>query len=399
MASGAFHAARDVGMDGYGSGGELVNVGHCNCASLGSRYLRRAAFAGLGVSALLACGFMILSRSSRLEPKRNVLTGRMLIEDTSDVHRVVAENIINVSDRFFGGAADRNATSIIVEEYLGSVGQRLAAVPDAVHALESVRISGQHKDVVLQMLRLLVDPRLQHIGLDVAHAVRDCACNDPEDMKHHIAQKLAPKKEEMIDLYADIFREPNRGLFEQASGFDHLLTPQRVRRMRTVDDGWKAYFGANSAALRSGFAKVGRNSVNTTASSARRLSPAMEPVLKAEQAVGIVGAVAEEADALLRIIRPICKMFQHDLNVPPVVTSGIGAVDYLLETASCELNAFLDKGNPVELVGCPLEFGSQGFDALREVFALVGILGDNDAKNGKQGNHNGDKTVHWGILA
>lgn len=228
----------------------------------------------------------------------------------------------------------------------------------------------------------------------------------------------------MRRLYYEVIPDPMRRLLGHGGGFEHLLTPERVRRMRTVDNGWKSYLSKNRLAASQrithdvgkstrrlassegawnlgGLGTVGGSLIQVPSQDSDGASspPAEGPVLRAEEAVGIVGAVAEEADMLLRIIRPLCKMFQHDLNVPPMVTSGIGAVDFILETVTCELNAYIDRLNPVEVVGCPLEFGSQGFDALREVFALTGILGDNDPTNGKQGNHNGDAKVEWGILA
>jgi len=68
----------------------------------------------------------------------------------------------------------------------------------------------------------------------------------------------------------------------------------------------------------------------------------------------------------------------------------------VIEMVDCELDAGAD-GNPVEALGCPLMSGSAAFDAAREALTLTGILGDNNPKNGHQGNHAGG-AEHEGIL-
>jgi len=120
------------------------------------------------------------------------------------------------------------------------------------------------------------------------------------------------------------------------------------------------------------------------------------PYQKAEEAFGIVKTAADEAEALMRIIKPTAKEFGHNLHVNPAVTSAIGAGDFLVEIVDCELDAGAD-GNPLEALGCPLMSSSAAFDAAREGLTLAGILGDNNPKNGKQGNHAGS-AEHEGIL-
>merc|ERR1711988_1974563 len=101
---------------------------------------------------------------------------------------------------------------------------------------------------------------------------------------------------------------------------------------------------------------------------------------------------------VVRMINPICKEFNHDLMINPAITTGIGAADFALEVADCELDAFADKMNPIEAMGCPAMAGSAGFDAMREVFTATGLLGDNNPENGEQGNHEGESKVHQGVL-
>merc|ERR1712070_284129 len=119
---------------------------------------------------------------------------------------------------------------------------------------------------------------------------------------------------------------------------------------------------------------------------------------KALEALGILGTVTAEADTIIRIINPICKEYSHDLLINPKITTGIGAADFIFQMADCEADAVADHMNPVEALGCPAMASSAGFDAMREVFAMTGVLGDNNPKNGKQGNHEGDEKVHDGVF-
>jgi len=122
------------------------------------------------------------------------------------------------------------------------------------------------------------------------------------------------------------------------------------------------------------------------------------PMKKAMEALGIIGTVAAEADTMVRIINPVCKEFNHDLAINPAITTGIGAADFMFQMADCELDAVADEMNPVEALGCPAMASSAGFDAMREVFSAVGLLGDNNPKNGEQGNHEGEARVHEGVF-
>lgn len=106
-----------------------------------------------------------------------------------------------------------------------------------------------------------------------------------------------------------------------------------------------------------------------------------------QQVLGIVAAACEEARCVLDILRPMAKMFAKDMNVNPLITSGVGLCAGILETITCELDGVADGMNPVEISTCPLQFGSAGMDALRFLFTLMGLQGDNKPGNGQQGYH------------
>jgi len=158
---------------------------------------------------------------------------------------------------------------------------------------------------------------------------------------------------------------------------------------------------ANTAASNSWYPSASSNTAYTQNSWVARSYGATttnRPLGMSMMIVGLIGAALSESTVLLRIMKPLAKMFHNDINVPPMVTSGLGASNAAFEIAACELNGVNDNFNPIEILMCPMEFASEGFDACRELFTLLGLLGDNNPANGRQGNHNGHDTEHYGIL-
>jgi len=276
-----------------------------------------------------------------------------------------------------------------------------------------VPISAEEKDSILRMLRYTSDARVQTIGVNVAHAIRDAGTDDHEVLKRHIAHKLAPRMAEMMRLHHEIFPAPMRKLLS-ASGddFEHVFSPKMIQLLKTMDDSWDDRLASNDkknaarllqAATTGGWgqatpapAAAAPTEVGTLASGIGGDST-IDAVDKAEEGIGIVAGVAEEVPVILRIIKPVTKMFGKDINLPPQATTAIGAVDAVTSIASCETKAGED-GNPIEAVGCIASAGSAGMDSLRYLFTLAGLLGDNNPANGEQGNHNGEDKEHLGIF-
>eukprot|EP00928_Gymnodinium_smaydae_P079234 TRINITY_DN6320_c4_g1_i1.p1 TRINITY_DN6320_c4_g1~~TRINITY_DN6320_c4_g1_i1.p1 ORF type:complete len:464 (+),score=92.57 TRINITY_DN6320_c4_g1_i1:89-1480(+) len=367
------------------------------------------------------------------------LTARQLLEHP-EVHDVVAGNLLSTQHEILGRSNDQGHVRRLVEENFRNLSQTLVELhPEIADVLDSTPITAQQKDAVVHAMRYLSDRRLQRLGFDVARIVRDARTDDPEVLKRHIAKKLGPRLGELRMLRAELFPDPAmRELLASGGGFEHLLHPRRIRFMRKVDDGWEAHFSMTPPELpraaevaiqhrRLGFMNSFFSPSTTPAPPMAWGAPITpqaptygynyqalpvpapapvhpgatttnHPLGLAETIVGLTGATLEEADALLRIIKPICKEFHHDLNVDPLVTSGIGAAAALFELTTCELNAATDNENPIEVVGCPLEYGSEGFDACRDLLTILGLLGDNDPSNGEQGNHNGETVIHKGIF-
>jgi len=357
-------------------------------------YFSRCVYAAaIGMLALTVC----IAHVEMVGPKSaDIVTGRMLLEDP-ELHGVVAGNILKVGQRHGLLGPDHH------EEVLSQVAEGFGSIvskPGNAELLGLMEFTEAEKAALLHMLGYLSDPRLQGIGLDVAHAVRDSSSDDPEAIKRSIAERLRPRLAEMSRLHQEAIPAVLRKFTDEGHGWKAILDPERRRISKSFNDAWdvRIFSAEGGGAVLSSVEEASRNHVNSKSGDiVKRLGFAEDTekpralkeldLVRANQAFGITTAVLEEARALLDILRSTSKMWKgKDLNMNPLLTSTIGGMDAIVGLVSCELDAALDHSS-LQAMTCLLQEGTQGMDALREFFALVGLLGDNRPGNGRQGNH------------
>jgi len=221
-------------------------------------------------------------------------------------------------------------------------------------------------------------------GVIVGHALRDSGSDDPEVMKQHVAKKLKPHRDELMSLYTEVMPKVIRNRHDKGDYFEDLFSkPERVRILKSFGDGWDARLSGDEEK------KVVERQL--------QFRPALFPTTTrhslalSEEIIGAVAAMFQEAECLLHMVRPMTKIFPgaKDLNVNPMMTSGVGFGAAASGISACFLDAYEDEGNPFEAILCPLQSAGEIFDMFRQPLAMIGLLGDNNPSNGKQGNHNG----------
>jgi hypothetical protein len=365
---------------------------------------RRATAAVLGAIALVACVVVAFSGVRETSESEQHITLRNLLE-SPDVHNVAANNIIKVQRRMTGVSDDAADVHKVVSLHFGKITRSLQdSIPGFSQTLDTASIKKTHHDAVVHAMRYLSDSRLQSIGLDMAHAVRDAKTDDHDTLKSHIVAALAPRKAEMTAMQQEMFPAEVRKLYDEQNtnvGFEDMLQPQKLRVMRSFDNSWDA-----------------RITSHDEDGEARKLSfldqtTTKAPLATALDVIGILGAVAQEVSVILRMIKPLTKIMpadgSHDLGISPMATTIIGFIDALFNTISCELDAAQDDDNPIEMVTCPLMSGSAAFDMMRLPLTHMGLLGDNVDPNGTprgqrdptwtQGEHSGPVNVTAAELA
>eukprot|EP00929_Paragymnodinium_shiwhaense_P048534 TRINITY_DN2452_c0_g1_i2.p1 TRINITY_DN2452_c0_g1~~TRINITY_DN2452_c0_g1_i2.p1 ORF type:complete len:470 (+),score=111.11 TRINITY_DN2452_c0_g1_i2:83-1411(+) len=375
-------------------------------------------------AAILGCGAVLLRNQPADAPK---LTARTLLESPA-VHDVASENVLNVHARLPGMTKSKEEVKDLVTRTFRDVSQRMKDMtPETWDALEGTTLSAEQHDGIVHMLKYMKDPRVMQLGLDTAAALREAGSDDQEALKASIIEKLKPRAKEIHSLYEEAVPAHMREVMKAkpGEGLNSILEPAKVKILKTVDGSYYDQFAPEKtvatvdrrlqgnmyavkssvttpAVQQSPYAMLRGGATFPTKQAAPTHSWVQKgvsgPYQKAEEALGVIGAALAEADTLVRMINPLCKVMPggHDLKVPPMVTSALGLGDFVFQVADCELDAVAD-GNGVEAVGCPAMSASAGMDAMREPLTLVGLLGDNNDKNGRQGNHEGGKD-HQGIF-
>lgn len=264
------------------------------------------------------------------------------------------------------------------------------------------------------------------LGVDTAAALREAGSDSRNAQAKAVYDKLMPRKAEIRSLYDEIVPKHMQEIlkYKPGDGFKTMLEPKTAKLLKTVSGTYYDQFtspektvAATDRRLYGALAGQMAQHLPAAAPAFAGANPAAHPLMtpmhpagpswqyhdmsgpykKALEALGIISTAAAEADTVVRIINPICKEYNHDLMINPAITTGVGAADLVFQVVDCELDAFEDK-NPLEGLGCPAMSGSAAFDAARELFTATGVLGDNNPKNGEQGNHEGESSVHEGIF-
>jgi hypothetical protein len=370
----------------------------------------------LGAAALVGCGAAVTTLKSAARPQvvqpQKKFTARTLFE-SDHIHEAAAQNVLNAHSKLPRAVKSKQEVKELVAKTFNKIIERMKVDdPETFKALEQVEMSDEQHHGIAQILNNLKKPSVMKIGVETAAALREAGSDDKHAQAKSVYDKLLQHKEELQAVYDEIMPKHMQELlkYKPGDGFDNMLSKDNVKLLKTIGGSYYNQFTEPEKSIAATDRRLAgyTYAANPAAPAAAQfpqpgkqghsyLPPVTKPYMKAEEALGIVGTVAAEADAMLRIIKPLGKEFGHNFKVNPVITSAIGASDFLLQMVDCELDAGADA-NPVEGLGCPIMSSSAAFDGLRESLTMAGILGDNNPKNGKQGNHAGDSTVHEGVL-
>jgi len=354
---------------------------------------------------LLAAPAVLYCLYAGLPSKAGGYKTAMQLFESPRIHEVATHNIITIGEHLAGKGKVGPSGPVrrLVEQGFQKASLHLRNVdPAAARAFDSIPVTKEHEEAIAHALSYLSDKRVSKLGLKIAHAVRDAKSEDPEVVKRHIGRALFHDMDMLWALNHEIY--PKGSPLRSTGGEDDLTqNPKALRKMASVSNAWDKFFlddDDTAVAARRLPSMYANPSSGGGGNSGGIETDFGTPIGTSENVVGLAGAVMEEAGTMLRIMKPLAKMVGTDLNVPPDVTTGIGAADLAMELGSCYTDAMADDINPLELAACPVEFGSQAYDTMRTPLAMLGILGDNNPANGQQGNHNGknQKNATLGML-
>eukprot|EP00927_Polykrikos_kofoidii_P051192 TRINITY_DN44999_c0_g1_i1.p1 TRINITY_DN44999_c0_g1~~TRINITY_DN44999_c0_g1_i1.p1 ORF type:complete len:397 (-),score=63.50 TRINITY_DN44999_c0_g1_i1:188-1273(-) len=329
---------------------------------------RRLALGGFGAAALIGCVIVALSSSRSVSQNHGVITARMLLDNPA-VHAVASDNLLSFNT--VDGVQEETLRARIGDN-IRSIGVVIdTKLPRLSHVMQSVSITEDQVRAVLRAMQYMRDPRVQLVGLDVAHVIRDANTTDPTALRVLINERLSSRMRELKPLVEELMQ----GLLvipfsETSTSLDGILEPSRIELLKTASDSWTDQLTIHAEA------PIGKRS------SPRLLLEKRNPTEKeqmrtSQQAIGSVGAAFEEVMSIFRIIQPITTLFGKNIDLPPLVISIIGALDFALEVTSCALGA-ASRGESMKSIVCPAMFASAGFDALRAIAVMLGYIDEFD---------------------
>jgi len=266
---------------------------------------RRLALAGLALGALAGCATLLAPSyptPASTPPAAEPSTVRELLEGPEFVD-VVTENFMSIG-RGLLGPARRGEVRAAVADNLANISGSLRQRFPADHAkLGLIRLSQVQKDSVLSLLRLYSDPRLQHLGNDIAEAVAETrqSAGDRASLKHRLSEKLRPQLRELRELCDDIAPGTGQGVNLDVDDLVDLEPSQ-------ASDGWHFEFemsppkvagGAGSAPSAAGAAAtLGRRLAGHLLTGRDTLSGTRDQALTAFQHLeGVLGKTMPKAPA------------------------------------------------------------------------------------------------------
>mmetsp|Transcript_123821 Transcript_123821/g.361531 ORF Transcript_123821/g.361531 Transcript_123821/m.361531 type:complete len:412 (-) Transcript_123821:219-1454(-) len=265
-----------------------------------------------------------------------------------EVHEVASQNIMKLGWRMLG-PQHSPVVKTLVRSCFENVSLQLEHHAQQVaRELDMVRVTGSQKDAMLNSLRLLGDPRVESIGLDIAEALRSTfhhgaadEAQRPDDSVVIASLNELLQRFELGALSEDLALA--RLLWSEGRQWDLSLEFEHFRSMAGMSSRWHGILEE-------------------------------APKQKAEPAWGITAVAVEEDTRLAiiagavvqaRVLLDILKVRARSA-VPFWVTSLSGYLGVSQKDISCDLN---ESHAVLNSFACPLKFGIQGMDALRAHFS------------------------------
>jgi len=343
--------------------------------------------------------------ASSVQPRQ--LSARMLLE-SPELHEVATDNVMKIGHGFLRPDDRERVRAAIAMGFLDMSASIKRHSPQAAIELDTIQLTGEQKDALLRTMRLISDPRVQMVGLNVAHAIRESQTERPEiirrsvlhqDIMHRIGLRLEPHSEELKALHDELLPQSLQGVrLETDVLWTRTFEPHNLRVLATVDDEWDRKIAHEVPATEMGVTLVSlrrrlrgeapaavapirdlRRGIMMPPQSAERQvqeqpvryydhaddthvpSTATSTTLApdSEEAWRLAEAVMEQGRAHLRLIRAMSKT-PSSTHLSDAVESSKAPFDCHLEDGQ----ASGGKAAMTKALMCPLKLGSQGLDVL-----------------------------------
>lgn len=263
-----------------------------------------------------------------------------------EVHELAAKNVLRVGHRILGPQHAPIAKRIVGDCFrnVSSLLERHAR--QVARELDTVRVTHTQKDAMLNSLRLLGDPRIEGVGLDIAEAISQIGHSSAEtgapsmsanDISVALGDML--QRFELGSLREEL--ELARLLWSEGRQWDLTLEPEYLASMGRLDGRWHSIIAEASD-----------------------VEPKWDGALVAVQE-DLRAAIVAGALVQARVLLDVMKVRARSA-VPSWVTSQSSYLGIDRRDVVCELQG---EHAALNRLACPLKFGVQGMDALRAHFS------------------------------
>eukprot|EP00929_Paragymnodinium_shiwhaense_P104513 TRINITY_DN689_c0_g1_i1.p1 TRINITY_DN689_c0_g1~~TRINITY_DN689_c0_g1_i1.p1 ORF type:complete len:496 (+),score=104.87 TRINITY_DN689_c0_g1_i1:173-1489(+) len=329
---------------------------------------KRVCAVGAGLLGLAGCAGALLSGASarqEVQPSdRFHVSARALLEHPEFID-VASNNVWQLGREHMAGKEQKLKPA--VQHMMSQLSKILKDTdPEGSNHLDSIKLSPEQRQKVLDKVKKMGDGRVQKLGKEVLEIAIKNREKSPEDIEKQVRQSFQPRLKELQDLEKAVLPVVLRHEEQQAA------TPaiQKSRRLATTHSKT-----TQSKSLQSQLT----NGMGTDMS------------MKIEDALAVIGGLAEQARLALDEASVIGTSFgsaQH--HVPYYWRSLIGGVAFGAETLDCFMRqddehktnkdgtSVLVSGesgqaNSVKMAMCPMKYAGAGMDFISGVNNAMGI--------------------------
>jgi hypothetical protein len=250
-----------------------------------------------------------------------------------EVHELGAQNMLIAAKGRLLPVDLEMATDIIKATFVKLSEELAKHAPQVADELKQIEFTTSERTGLLEAMRLLGNPLVQKLGLDVARAIRASPYADWFYLQHYIETALEPRTEELVRLRRELMPEPLRKLWAQGHQWGTTLNPENIRSLRNHSEG----FDTRTV----------------------HLTPELDDERKY---FSMYNGALQEGRSLLDLLQMCIRALG-----PEWIARLNGTMVFAEDALSWPCDLSLDEGSNTDFMKallCPLKFGAQGIDAL-----------------------------------
>jgi len=324
----------------------------------------RLKYVVVGLASLIACALLTsvnfsISNSEKPESDSNrdapvaqrMPTARSLLE-SDELTDVATDQLLEIGHKVLHYSQRSAVRALVAQGFKNVTIGMQQEDPEGFQKLCQLQLTREQSNAMLHVLTQMTSPKVVNIGVQVGHALMQGKHHGKEGTRRILMKKLQPRLPEIRHLREDIVPAVLRRGEDDSPKSNLVIDPDHLYVMKVFPNKWKMQV------------EMSHSDKPAPSEQDRRL--VTSPLLKTEQAFGVIGAILEQARIVMDQINAINPDFKNNFRIPAVATGLVGTMDYASNLLTCMIDGF-GGSNPQLLLICPLRFAS----AASDIFKLI----------------------------